>query len=148
MSVISLRANVYGRLWLPSEKVWKKVIESENLVVTAGKADLASFLNLATAISYMNFLAIGTGASEPQLADTALDVEIGTRVAATSSASGVVLTKTGIFGAANGIGTIREVGLFDQSGLGGVMLARNSGFTPFVKGAPNIFELTWTITFD
>ncbi len=140
-------ANVTIRLIGPDGKL-KREERKDNLVVTAGKVDLASFLSLATAISYMNFLALGTGASEAQLTDTALEAEIGTRVAATSSASSNVLKKTGTFLAGNGTGTIREVGLFDQAGLGGTMFARNAGFSPFVKGGGDIMEITWEIHFD
>ena len=148
MNQLTVRANVLMRLWRDGNRLMLlREDYRKNLVVTAGKNHLASFLNSASAISYMNFLAIGTGGSEAQLTDTALEAEIGTRVTATSSASTNVLRKTGTFAAGNGTGTIREVGLFSASSAG-TMFARNAGFSPYVKGAGNLLDLIWDVHLD
>lgn len=113
-----------------------------NLVVTAGKGFIASrMVGTPTAMSHM---AIGSGTTNPDVADTTLQTELG-RVGLTSSgASGAVVTYVATFGATVGTGAVTEAGILNAS-TGGTLLCRTE-FAVVNKGADDSMTVTWTIT--
>lgn len=84
-----------------------------NLTVTAGKTYTATWLSAASqATKFMEYLAVGTGTTAAAAGDTALQTEIGTRVAATvTNPSAGVTQRSGTFAAGNGTGAITEYGV-------------------------------------
>lgn len=116
-----------------------------NVVVTAGKTFLADWLAQATQSDYfMRYLAIGTGTNAAVEGDTALQTEVGTRVAGTLSSSTNVWTNQATFPAANGTGAITEVGILSAS-TSGTMLARQT-FAVINKAAGASIQITWNVT--
>jgi hypothetical protein len=113
-----------------------------NLVVTSGKGFIASrMVGTPTAMSHM---AIGSGTTNPDVADTTLQTELG-RVGLTSSgASGAVVTYVATFGATVGTGAVTEAGILNAS-TGGTLLCRTE-FAVVNKGADDSMTVTWTIT--
>jgi hypothetical protein len=90
-------------------------------------------------------MAIGTGTTAPVVGDTALQAEVGTRVALSSKTrSNNVVTMIGSFGAGNGTGAIAEAGILNASS-GGTMYSRVT-FAAINKGTNDTLELTWTYT--
>ena len=117
--------------------------EIDNLVVTAGKAFIASRMTGASA-GVMSHMAIGTGSTAPAAGNTSLGSEVG-RVALTSSTpSGASIPYIASFGAGVGTGSIAEAGLFNASSSG-TMLCRTV-FGVITKGANDVLGITWTVT--
>ena len=116
----------------------------DNLVVTAGKAFVASALIAASATPFTH-VAIGTSSTAAALNQTAL---VGTelaRVAATTSNPTTVTTLfSASFSSGVGTGTIEEAGIFNDPTTG-TMFSRYLTGT-FVKAAGDTLTLSWTIT--
>ena len=123
----------------------KHQMEKDNVVVTVGKAYLATWLAAASqAGKFMSYIALGTGSTPASASDTALETELATRVLGTLSATTNVWQNVATFGAGVDTGTISEAGLFTASSAG-TMFARQV-FTGIPKGADDILEFTWTVT--
>lgn len=118
--------------------------ESDNLIVTVGKAFVASALITVPSISFTH-MAIGTSTTAPALGQTAL---VGTelaRVATTNTNPTSVTTQfVGSFGSGIGTGTIEEAGLFSAASAGSMFSRYLTG--TFAKGATDTLAITWTIT--
>jgi len=125
----------------------KDTREVKNVIVTVGKTYLASWLIAATQSDYfMRYLAIGTGTTAAQASDTALETEVGTRVAGTLTSLSNVWQSQATFGAGNGTGTITEAGIFSAASAG-TMLARQV-FGAITKDAGDSLQVTWQVTFS
>lgn len=118
--------------------------ESDNLIVTVGKAFVASALITVPSISFL-YMAIGTSNTAAAITQTAL---VGTelaRVATTNSNPTSVTTQfVGSFGSGVGTGTIEEAGLFSAASAGSMFSRYLTG--TFAKGATDTLAITWTIT--
>ena len=115
-----------------------------NLVVTTGLAYIASRMKDATATA-MTHMAVGTGSTAAAAGNTALETQLGSRVALTST----TVTSTSIayvasFGAGVATGALTEAGIFNAS-TSGTMLCRTV-FAVINKGASDTMTITWTIT--
>ena len=115
-----------------------------NLVVTTGLAYIASRMKDATATA-MTHMAEGTGSTAAAAGNTALETQLGSRVAltsttVTSNSTAYVAT----FGAGVGTGALTEAGIFNAS-TSGTMLCRTL-FAVINKGAADTMTITWTIT--
>ena len=121
-----------------------EVYEFDNLVVTPGKAFVASRM-VGDAAPVMSHMAIGTDNTAPAVGQTALVAEVA-RVAQSpeGSAAGPVVTYLATFGANVGTGAIVEAGVFND-GLAGDMLSRVV-FPVVNKQAADGMSITWTIT--
>lgn len=124
------------------------VRDIDNLVVTAGKTFVASSMLKTTSNSpaAMTHMAVGTGTTDPDAADTALETQVGSRKAFTTSASssGAVVTYVCAFAAGEGTGALTEAGIFNASSSG-TMLCRTE-FNVVNKGASDSMTITWTVT--
>lgn len=119
------------------------VQEVDNLVVTTGKAYVASRMKDATATA-MSHMAIGTGSTAAAASDTALGSE-SARVALTSTTvSGADITYVATFGAGTGTAAITEAAVLNASSSG-TMLCRTV-FAVVNKGASDSMTITWTVT--
>ncbi len=120
--------------------------ENHNLVVTAGKNALATWLAASSqSTKFMPYVAIGSGTTSPQAVDTALETELA-RAAGTITSSTNVYQNVASFGAGTGTGTIAEVGLLSASSSG-TMFARQT-FTARPKDATDTLSVTWAVTFS
>ena len=117
--------------------------EIKNLVVTAGKNFIASRMKDTTK-GAMSHMAIGSGTTAANVADTTLGTELG-RVSltlTTVTTNNVAYVAT--FPAGTGTGAVTEAGLFND-GSAGVMLCRTV-FSVINKGAADTLGITWTVT--
>tara|TARA_R110000744_G_scaffold66907_2_gene136680 strand:- start:1072 stop:1497 length:426 start_codon:yes stop_codon:yes gene_type:complete len=119
------------------------VQETDNLVVTAGKAYVASRMKDATATA-MSHMAVGTGTVDPAVGDTTLGTETA-RVALTSTTvTSTAVAYVATFSAGTGTGALTEAGILNASS-GGTMLCRTE-FGVINKGASDSMTITWTVT--
>lgn len=89
--------------------------EIDNLVTTSGKEVFARLLaNDNTYSGYINYVAVGTGLSSPNISDTTLEAEIERTLpqAPTPTRVGTQVTWEFFFSAAEAVGTLKEVGAF------------------------------------
>jgi hypothetical protein len=117
--------------------------EIKNLVVTTGKNFIASRMKDTTDTA-MTHMAIGSGNTAANVADTTLGTELG-RVSLTSTTvtnNNVAYVAT--FPAGTGTGAVTEAGLFNASSSG-TLLCRTV-FSVINKGAADTLGITWTVT--
>lgn len=126
--------------------VIKQVIKEHNLVTTAGKSYLATWLAAASqAGKFMSYIGVGTGTTAAAAGDTTLETEVETRSLGTLTASTNTWNNTATI-TATGTHAITEAGLFSASSSG-TMLAR------VVFAAANLVSgdgitVNWTVTFS
>jgi len=91
-------------------------------------------------------MGVGTGTTNPDAADTALETQVGSRKAFTTTAasSAAVVTYICAFAAGEGTGALTEAGVFNASSSG-TMLCRTE-FAVVNKGASDSMTITWTVT--
>jgi hypothetical protein len=135
--LLSMRGDVVIKL---NDEV---VLEKKNLIVTAGKAFLASAV-LNSSSSPFTYMAIGTGTAAAAVTDTALATELTRSAFTTSSVASNVVTLTTTYAAGTGTGTLTEAGILNNSS-GGTLLSRVV-FAAISKGAADSLTITWTIT--
>lgn len=116
-----------------------------NLIVTVGKAMLASLLSGASS-TIPTHMAIGTSATAPALSDTALGAEIARVAFSSNTPAGTTVTYVANYGVGVGTGTIQEAGLFSAS-VAGTLLSRSTSIS-VTKAAGDTLQITWTITFS
>lgn len=116
-----------------------------NVVVTVGKAYLATWLTAATQSGYfMQYVGVGTGSTAASASDTTLETPLATRVAGTLSSVGAVWQSVADFPAGTNTGAITEAGIFSAS-TSGTMMARQV-FSVINKGAGDSLSVTWQLT--
>jgi hypothetical protein len=135
--LLSMRGDVVIKL---NDEV---VLEKKNLIVTAGKAFLASAV-LNSSTSPFTYMAIGTGTTAAAVTDTALATELTRSAFTTSSVASNVVTLTTTYAAGTGTGTLTEAGILNNSS-GGTLLSRVV-FAAISKGSADSLTITWTIT--
>lgn len=118
----------------------------KNVVVTVGKAYLATWLAAATQADYfMKYVGLGTGSTAANASDTDLETPLATRATATITApGGAVWQSVSSFGAGVNTGAVTEAGIFSASSSG-TLMARQV-FTVINKGASDTLQVTWQIT--
>lgn len=121
-----------------------------NKIVDVGRQWIVDLLQGLVSTN-MEYLAIGTGTTQPSATDTALAAEVGTRIQGTRTegASATVYRVTGTFGTNNPStdATIAEAGIFDGpsgSSPPAIMLARVVDANPRFKATTD----TLTVTVD
>jgi hypothetical protein len=141
---LTLKGHISLKLFGPEGEL-KDEREVKNVVVTAGKNYLATWLAASSQAGYfMQYLGVGTGTTAANASDTALQTELSTRVAGTLSSSTNVWQNQATFGAGVDTGAITEAGIFTASSSG-TMLARQV-FSVINKGAGDSLQITWQIT--
>jgi hypothetical protein len=122
----------------------KKEDESDNLIVTVGKAFVATALITIPSITF-GYMAIGTSTATPAIGQTALQGSELARVVTTNSNPTSTTTQfVAAYGAAVGTGTIEEAGLFSAASAGSMFSRYLTG--TYAKGASDSLTITWTIT--
>lgn len=127
----------------------KETREIKNLVVNTGLGHITSRL-LGTSSNVMSHMALGSGTTAAAAGDTALESQLGSRKALTSSTQSgtnnesIVYVAT--FSAGEGTGAVTEAGIFNAS-TSGTMLCRTV-FSVVNKAAGDTLQVTWTLTFS
>lgn len=121
----------------------KQELHVPNLVVTVGKEYIASRM-VGTASDVMSHMAIGTGSSVPEAANTVLGIEAGRVALSSFSATSNAVTATASFPAGTGTGELTEAGIFNDDTTG-AMLCRTT-FPVVNKQAGDSIAITWVIT--
>jgi hypothetical protein len=137
-----------GRLTIEifsSSGLLKEKVNVPNLVVTTGRNYIASRMT-GTTPAVMSHMAVGTGTTEPVIANTTLETEL-TRVALDSqSTTANVSTYIATYAAGVATGAITEAGIFNASGAGlGTLLCRTV-FGVVTKAVDDIMVITWNVT--
>src|SRR6185295_9618853 len=123
----------------------KDTREIKNVIVTVGKAYLATWLTAATQSGpFMSYIGLGTGSTAATSADTALETELPTRVQGTLTPSTNVWQNQATFGAGINTGAITESGIFSAPSAG-AMLARQV-FSVINKTSTDVLQVTWQVT--
>ena len=122
------------------------VQETENLIVTAGKAWVAQRMEGVT-LGVMTHMGVGTGTTAAVIANTDLETVTGARLALSVSGGtpvANVITYAATFPAGAHTDAITEAGIFTAV-TSGTMLARTV-FTVVNKGAADSMTISWDIT--
>lgn len=121
----------------------KQEEHGDNLVVTVGKAFVASALISASATPFSH-VAVGSSSTVAALGNTTLGTELA-RVAATcTNPTSVTTLFVASFPAGTGTGTIEEAGIFNDP-TAGTMFSRYLTGT-YIKAAGDTLTISWTIT--
>lgn len=139
--------NVYVELRGPDGEL-KETRQVKNLVVTAGKNWLASFLAQVTT-SNMIMMAVGTSSTAVTAADTTLNGEFANeRVVGTLYASQNLWQNTGVFGANVPSSTlttpINEAGIFNAPSAGSMYT--HATFATVNKQPADTLTIVWQVT--
>ena len=122
------------------------VRETDNLIVTAGKAWVAQRMEGVT-LGVMTHMGIGTGTTAAAAGNTDLETVESPRLELSTSGgtpAGAVITYAATFPAGDHDGAITEAGIFTAS-TSGTMLARTV-FTVVNKGALDSMTISWAVT--
>lgn len=133
---------VYG----PDGKIKHRHIGS-NVVCTNGKEFMASFLNsaaLAASTFTAKYLAVGTDATTPSAANTALGTEIARQTGTVSYVSNQIFQVTATLATGSGTGAIVEYGLFTSSS-GGTLISRDTD-SVVNKNAADTMKIIYQMT--
>lgn len=125
--------------------VLKDERDIKNVVVSTGKTYLADWLtDSSQSGSFMQYVALGTGTDAASASDTALQTEVGTRVAGTLTSSSNVWQNQATFAAGNATGAITEAGVLSASSSG--TLLAHQVFSVINKAAGDSLQVTWQVT--
>ncbi len=103
-------------------------VEGHNVVTTAGKEFLASFLqsaSVAAATFNCRYVAIGTDATAEAIGNTTLGTEVARTTGTVSYVTGAIYQVTATFASGVGTGSIVEYGLLSAN-AGGTLLSRDT----------------------
>lgn len=127
----------------------KETREIKNLVVNTGLGHITSRL-LGTSSNVMSHMALGSGTTAAAAGDTALESQLGSRKALTSStqsgSNNESIVYVATFSAGEATGAVTEAGIFNAS-TSGTMLCRTV-FSVVNKAAGDTLQITWTLTFS
>lgn len=127
----------------------KETREIKNLVVNTGLGHITSRL-LGTSSNVMSHMALGSGTTAAAAGDTALQSQLGSRKALTSStqsgSNNESIVYVATFSAGEATGAVTEAGIFNAS-TSGTMLCRTV-FSVVNKAAGDTLQVTWTLTFS
>jgi hypothetical protein len=116
----------------------------ENLVVTVGKNAIADQILASPTFTKPTHMAVGTGSTAANVADTTLETETARVALATKTRSGNVVTYTATFPAGTGTGALTEAGIFDASSSGNMW--NRVVYSVINKAAGDSLAISWTTT--
>jgi hypothetical protein len=114
-----------------------------NLVVDTGLDFIASRMK-DTSEAAMSHMAVGTGNTAANAADTALGTQLARAALTSSTVTDNSIAYVATFAAGTGTGALTEAGLFNDP-TAGTMLCRTV-FAVINKGAADSMTVTWTVT--
>lgn len=145
--MLNEKMKVTGHLYIvkTDENGNEDIIDVDNLVVTTGRAFIASRMASNTDVA-MSDMAIGTGDTAAVLGDTTLETElarVNLNVTGGTPSSNTV-TYSALFAPGVGTGALTEAGIFNDP-TAGTMLARTV-FPVINKQASDSIAITWVIS--
>jgi hypothetical protein len=147
---VSPQGQWFIRLYGPDGTL-KDERQGHNVVVTAGKEYLASYLSSAAASpgAYdMKYVAVGTDSTAEVAGNTALGSELSRVTGTVSYATGGIVRVTATFPSGSGTGAITEYGLFSTiTTAAGTMFSRDTELV-INKGANDTLTAITEITFS
>jgi len=119
-----------------------------NLITTTGKNMLAGWFTGGAAGGFAINLAIGTGSTTPNVADTTMTTETGTRVSAGRAITANTAYYSALFTAQNPNGTVAiiEYGNFSLAAAG-YIFAHSTGAGVITKEASDVLEVDYRFAF-
>lgn len=114
-----------------------------NLVVDTGLDFIASRMKDATA-TVMSHMAVGTGTTAADAADTTLETELARSALASTTVTANSVAYVATYPAGTGTGALTEAGILNAAS-GGTMLCRTV-FAVINKSAADSMTVTWTVT--
>lgn len=123
----------------------KQEQEIRNLVVDAGLDFIASRMG-GTSSDIMSHMAIGSGTTAANAADTTLGTELGRVALTASTVTDNAIAYVATFGAGVGAGAVTEAGILNAASAGD-MLCRTV-FSVVNKAADDSLQITWTVTLN
>lgn len=114
-----------------------------NLVVDTGLDFIASRMKDATATA-MSHMAVGTGTTAANAADTALETELARVTLTSTTVTDNSVAYVASYPAGTGTGALTEAGLLNAASAG-TMLCRTV-FAVINKSAADSMTVTWTVT--
>lgn len=114
-----------------------------NLVVDTGLDYIASRMK-DTSDTAMTHMAVGTGTTAADAADTALETEAARETLTSTTVTSNAVAYVATFAAGTGTGALTEAAILNASS-GGTMLCRTV-FSVINKGASDSMTVTWTVT--
>lgn len=123
-----------------------EIFKVDNLVVTVGRAHIADQL-AAQLQAQMGYMAIGSGTTAADAANTALETEISRKTMTVTQGTGADANKIVYYcewAAGEGTGDISEAGMFNAAAAG-TMLSRTV-FPVKAKGDGDSLSIQWTVT--
>lgn len=121
--------------------------EIKNLVVSAGKAYIASRMEANTS-AIMSHMAVGGGNTAATVSDTGLEAEMARVALDSTTRNSNVLTYVTTYAAGTGTGALTEAGIFNSATANtGTMLCRTV-FNVVNKGASDVVIVTWNVTVE
>ena len=122
------------------------VRETDNLIVTVGKEWVADRMEGVTQ-GVMTHMGVGTGTTDPVIANTALETQKDSRVLlqdAGGTVVGAIITFACTFPSGNHTDALTEAGIFNAASAG-AMLARTE-FPVVNKEANDSMTISWAVT--
>lgn len=122
----------------------KQIEEGSNLITTVGKTAIVERLDSSPSTSQPTHMAIGTGVTAANVADTTLQTELDRNALTSNTASSNVLTMVGDWAAGDGTGAITEGGILNAASAG--TLYARATWSVINKAAGDTLQITWTFT--
>lgn len=143
-----MKGEYFIKLYGPNGEL-KDERQGFNVITTAGKDFLASFLQSATAAAATftcKYMAIGSNSTGEAVGDTALGTELARHTGTVSYISGAIYRVTATFATGVGTGDVYEYGILSSS-TGGTLLSRDTE-SGIAKGANDTLVVIANITFS
>ncbi len=116
-----------------------------NLVVNSGKAYIAQRM-ASNSATIMTSIAVGTSNTSPANTNTSLGNEIDRINLTSTTVTSNTVTYVATFGVGDGVGELRESGIFNSSAANsGTMLSRTT-FPIVTKENDDTFTITWNVS--
>jgi hypothetical protein len=145
---IRMKGEYFIKLYGPDGQI-KDERQGFNVITTAGKDYLASFLQSATAAASTftcHYMAIGSDSTGEDAANTALGTELARHTGTVSYVSGGIYRVTATFATGVGTGDIYEYGIL-SSNTNGTLLSRDTE-SGIAKGAADTLVVIANVTFS
>jgi hypothetical protein len=140
---LKMSGAIHLKLWGPDGNL-KEERKQSNLIVTVGKNHVADQMS-DQGEAQMSHMAIGTGTTAAAAGDTTLETELDRNALTSATQSTNDVIYIGDWAAGDGTGAITEAGILN-AGAAGTLLSRVV-FSVVNKGALDVLQITWTITF-
>lgn len=121
----------------------KRDFTTDNLITTVGLTFIASRMDGVTSTA-MGWMAVGTGTTAANVADTTVETETARVVLDSSTPSTNTVVYVATFPAGTGTGALTEAGVLNAASAGDLLC--HTIYTVINKAAGDSLTITWTVT--